>query len=429
MFKFRLSHVGHRGNRSGMAYIGGLTAEGDIDPYSETLGRVIIVGENSQTSSDNCVIATLDAETGSMSHRAIPCPVPALRLSTATRVGEWVFVFGGNPGSVDTLYRFDIATEKWTQVQKRGVWPKGRWGQGAFSLGGKLFIAAGCDGSKISSAWVFDPQGETWTQLPDYPVGLQRPAVCTVGDRVHLIGGSAPTTHCTYSEAGGWHKEADLPFRVYGAGAVAVGSNIHVMGGNGHSNQVHVYDTVTKRWEESGTLPVSFSYGSACYTTPSSVIIHSEKQLIIGESEELKQKPERERLAQEERDRVAAQLAEAERQRVYQEQVSLLHSLVTDLGCDVEGVASLTPEECRHHILCTVAAREVDRRKTELCPRFSAFDPSSLPPLRTLISDAKAFDADALSTALANLSEYLPLAERIDPQVLSLTPLSLSVLP
>ncbi|GCA62797.1 hypothetical protein KIPB_005869, partial [Kipferlia bialata] len=113
--QYRTVDVGHKASgRCAMAYIGPLNKKGRIpgklkpgEKYS-----VLIVGKNEQNSSNHCVIVTLDPANQSFETEVVQCPISTkIKYTPATRVGDSVYVFGGDTVSnLDTLYAYTIGT-------------------------------------------------------------------------------------------------------------------------------------------------------------------------------------------------------------------------------------------------------------------------------------------------------------------------------
>ncbi|GIQ90938.1 hypothetical protein KIPB_013944, partial [Kipferlia bialata] len=140
-----------------------------------------------------------------------------------------------------------------------------------FNLGDKLHVVGGYvtyvgdallpdmpARAVVKDHWTFDPETETWTQLPDAPCLLRLSSAVVAGNTAHFIGNEIEPNermHLTYTEEGGWEREADMEFKVNSAGTVCVGTDIHVMGGVSHNSRVHVYDTLTKKWRQTRDMP------------------------------------------------------------------------------------------------------------------------------------------------------------------------------
>lgn len=66
-----------------------------------------------------------------------------------------------------TVESYDISTNKWTTMQPMKV-PRGRFN--AAVINNKVYAVGGCDGQKeLSSAEYWDPESNSWKQLPNLP--------------------------------------------------------------------------------------------------------------------------------------------------------------------------------------------------------------------------------------------------------------------
>ncbi|GIQ90644.1 hypothetical protein KIPB_013515, partial [Kipferlia bialata] len=300
----------------------------------------------------------------------------------------------------------------WRQIQQRGKWPGVRHGPSAWALGGRLYIAGGHNGSSYSTdCWCFCPDTETWTQQASAPSQIGYSSTVVVGDTAHVLCGSpARTTHLTFTVSQGWHTEGTIPFNCYASGAVCVGTDIHVMGGQGHDTNVHVYDTQSKGWRQTGDLPVSTGYSRACYISPDTVLLHHEGQTVVGEDQ--RQKREAQAEAEREREAEAERQREADAERERQTTVSQLVALGVSTEDIPSGPISLVqylPQAFAAIAACTCNSKA-----------FDAFTPDALPALQSLIDRARSFDLSALSTHILCLKRYVPVARGLSPSLRAL---------
>jgi N-acetylneuraminic acid mutarotase len=136
---------------------------------------------------------------------------------------------------------------------------------GVAVVNGKIHVISGYrpSGSYSYSQEIYDPQTDTW-QLLLGNVETPRADFVTLNysDTIYTIGGySAGETilnlnHVYDPENGTWdtENETPLPTPVRGAGGVILNGKIFVMGGyrgknDGNTNQVQIYDPVTKLWD------------------------------------------------------------------------------------------------------------------------------------------------------------------------------------
>ncbi|GIQ81410.1 hypothetical protein KIPB_002364 [Kipferlia bialata] len=206
--------------------------------------------------------------------------------ATATRIGDYVFVFGGRTkkhGTLNTLFRYTIQSKEWISLSS-GQRPKQRMNHSAFTLGGMLYVAGGYSSKRspaLRDCWEFNPDTSVWRRVSDAPVGFESACVVTVGDAAHVMGGVCQDMHLTF-DGTSWSQETPLPFKAHASAAVCLGTDIHVMGGTHHGRQVHMYNTQTREWWKGDPLPVPFDSGSACVLNDSTVYVVSERSLMVG---------------------------------------------------------------------------------------------------------------------------------------------------
>jgi hypothetical protein len=101
-------------------------------------------------------------------------PSPAARedhtltLEPGARAG-WLFGGRAQSSSFDDLWRYDLATDTWSEVQPEGAKPAGRFGHtGTWVDGVGLVVWSGQRGSEFfNDLWAYDPATNRWQTLPD----------------------------------------------------------------------------------------------------------------------------------------------------------------------------------------------------------------------------------------------------------------------
>ncbi|GIQ84432.1 hypothetical protein KIPB_005919 [Kipferlia bialata] len=289
-------YLEYRAGPSGHASSGDVTS-GIVDiSYDGPDGEVVqalVVGRNRQGTKSACVIYTLDPVSGDIESTDIPFPGhKALCNTPLTRVQNTVYMFGGYiPGDrakrLNTLYSFDIPTREWTVIPVKGEWPGVRSSHVAFSLSTNTFtIAGGYLKSPLRDVWRYDTETQRFEQLPDLPLPLCRATavVHAPSSTVHIIGGGdkCEQTHLTYSNQGEWNIIADLPFAANSSAVTTLGDCVYVMGGQNHLDKVHVYHVQERLWRELRSLPIGFTRGTACVLGQRAVLVHSQRDLIVG---------------------------------------------------------------------------------------------------------------------------------------------------
>ncbi|GIQ81734.1 hypothetical protein KIPB_002742 [Kipferlia bialata] len=283
--------IGHRPciatDEFGMAYTGPLARDG-VSPSDGAEGSIMLSGKNSldDYKAETCLMLT-QAEGGGISYEPIPCPLDTRDRDSlsATRVGDTVYLFGPwVQGRPNTLRAYSIRDKTWRRIRKKGgtPWPAPRRCHSSFCLGGKLYIVGGFDDdfNTHKDMFVFDPKTEVFTELKN-PVSVACAAAVVVGKTAHLIGGQN-NRHLVYTEKGGIRQLRKMNFEVSSAGAVSVGTNIYLMGGDAHGKQVRVYDTLTKRWSRLADLPIPLWSCRACLISSHTVLLHDYHGTLLG---------------------------------------------------------------------------------------------------------------------------------------------------
>lgn len=170
---------------------------------------------------------------------------------------------------------------------KQAVWPSpsrhvaGPWREqaaldtprddfGTVVVGDRVWVVGGMTGErahKLASVEVYDPHTDSWSAGPQLPVGRSSVGAARVGDVVYAIGGTAESDdHVTVSavttaldtRTNRWTRLPPMPTPRYELAAVAVGSRIYAIGGDGGDGPVRtveVYDTRTRTWSPGPPLP------------------------------------------------------------------------------------------------------------------------------------------------------------------------------
>jgi N-acetylneuraminic acid mutarotase len=132
---------------------------------------------------------------------------------SATAIGTNMFIFGGRSDLTggqgwqvnmgpdyysNKVCYFDTTTYTWHNPNIQPNLPSGRRSHSALNLDGKLLIFGGYNGrtkEHKNDIWLLDPETWTWKQVKTYckgPNPRRRQALCRVGDRIFLFGGTSP---------------------------------------------------------------------------------------------------------------------------------------------------------------------------------------------------------------------------------------------
>ncbi|GIQ85032.1 hypothetical protein KIPB_006642 [Kipferlia bialata] len=380
-------------SKAALVYIGPQDKDGRPMPETGTgpgqKWEALVIGYNASNGNQPCMILRMDPTGNTINSRVIGhgSNSTGCEYHTATRVGDCVYVFGGNAHNTQ-LSCYTIATETWHVVPNNGSWPNGRNQHCAFCLAGKLYIAGGGN----NDTWAFDPSTQTWQNMGHgFPSGYQtnNSSTVVVGNTVHLLGDSngyrSYYMHCTYTQAGGWVNETNTPFQLHSGAAVLVGDDILVMGGYYHANQMHMYHTQSKTWVQlPQTLPASNT--NMCYGTfvnPSTILLHTYSGFVVVQDPAWQQEYER-------------------RTRILE-----ILPLLEQLG------QPLTPDSSVEDAVITLAKVLVEMSEKSkkgpeeetLLKAFTDYSPDSRNALRGIIEGVEAFDIEELTTHLSHLAE------------------------
>jgi len=132
---------------------------------------------------------------------------------TATAIGDRMYIYGGRSEGVgnwagmngtevysNKLSYLDTSTRTWHTPPFKGPVPKGRRSHSALELDGRLMIFGGYNGRSdehMNDMWFFDPDTGEWEQARPYgrgPIPRRRQAMCLVGTRIYLFGGTSKYT-------------------------------------------------------------------------------------------------------------------------------------------------------------------------------------------------------------------------------------------
>jgi len=104
-----------------------------------------------------------------------------------------IYVAGGYNGSggISTLHIYDIASNTWTTGAPL---PQALYLPGFGVINGKLYIAAGSNGSELNTLYVYDIASNTWTTGAVVPTAVTAPGSAVYQGKLYLFGGGFPTT-------------------------------------------------------------------------------------------------------------------------------------------------------------------------------------------------------------------------------------------
>lgn len=197
--------------------------------------------------------------------------VPDRNAHASAVVGSCIYMFGGRQGinmgenSLADLYKLDTDTGAWSEVSMAGDVPQARSYHSMVPIGTLLYVFGGCthEGGRSNELHEFDTDTGVWRKLPTFDVILGRGGAgfVAVGKKLYVVGGfTGKEMGDVYefdTEINEWKQietSPSLPPRSV-FGIVALATKIFVLGGEvdpsemGHQgagqfcNEVWVLDT------------------------------------------------------------------------------------------------------------------------------------------------------------------------------------------
>ncbi|MDD3538824.1 MAG: kelch repeat-containing protein [Atribacterota bacterium] len=208
-----------------------------------------------------------------------------------------LFIFGGENWEepVPTEY-YDFNTSEWGKYNIES-WPPAGENSAAVTVNDNIFCFAGENESGSNKkAFIFDIKQGTWEELPgEASMGHVDGAAAVIGDKVYLIGGeddSLSNEGFDYAKAvdiydtktNRWELGPECPLPRQDTWAVAVGTKIYLLGGQGGNetdaptDSVLILDTETNKWSEGPTLPYPWE-------NPRAAVVNGKIYVMSGKGE------------------------------------------------------------------------------------------------------------------------------------------------
>ena len=184
-----------------------------------------------------------------------PLPEALDHPAAAVLLGQLYVAGGFSAGRARaTVYRF--AQDHWEQVASV------HHPRAAFALvplGGRLYALGGRNSGMASVAIseVYDPGMGTWSDLPALPAPRHHVAGFAYQAMACVAGGKFPYTarvDCFDPASVTWHRLPDLPAATSGAGAVMLGGNLVVVGGEGNAVVPWLFSLIGAAWQRQSML-------------------------------------------------------------------------------------------------------------------------------------------------------------------------------
>lgn len=202
-----------------------------------------------------------------------PLPIPRTEMAWAAEYKGRMHLVGGYAEQrVDKNYHhaYDPATDRWEEL---AVHPRGSNHVGVATHGDRLYAFGGFieqNRTPHDGAFAFD--GTKWHALRRLPEACGAISCMALGDNIHLIGGAIGSDnrrsidwHIVYdTKADRYSRRQPMPVGRDHTGIVAVNGLVHIIGGridsfHTNSNLHHSYDPKTDQWTFRAPIPTARS--------------------------------------------------------------------------------------------------------------------------------------------------------------------------
>lgn len=167
----------------------------------------------------------------------------------------------------DAFYVYDVEAETW---QDAAPLPIGLHHVGLAALDGKIYLAGGYSAESgwnvdVVSAWVYDPEADTWESIVDMPTARAGHEMVALDDKIYVVGGLGPepTPLLVYDpQTDAWETLADMLQPSDHLATAVLDGKIYAIGGrwsDGNMHTVQRYDPETGSWELLAELPTARS--------------------------------------------------------------------------------------------------------------------------------------------------------------------------
>ncbi len=187
-----------------------------------------------------------------------------------------VYAIGGMLGwdeAVTATERYDACSKSWTPAAPL---PQPRGYVQAAELNGKLYVVGGVDRvisgtyQVHNETWVYDPVGNAWSQAANYPQALGGVALAVVNSRLYAFGGfdehgpnggDVASAYVYNPDNNTWLARTPIISGTRSlAGAVRLNDKIYLIGGTSAtgpmaSTAVNVYNLASNSWSNAAPLP------------------------------------------------------------------------------------------------------------------------------------------------------------------------------
>jgi len=234
--------------------------------------------------------------------------VEAIRMGLEANFGRYkawctvaenkLFIFGGDNYEEPTpAEAYDFKTGEW-RIYDVESWPPAGENSAVVTVNDKIFCAGGVNEDGYNKKiYVFDIESGKWEDLPgEASMGHGDGAAAVVGDKIYLIAGEDEEHYACQgfdyvkevdiydTKTNSWEAGPECPLPRQDTFAVAVGTDIYLLGGQGGNeidagtSSVLVLDTENNEWREGPSLPYDWEH-------PRAAVVDDKIYVMTGKGE------------------------------------------------------------------------------------------------------------------------------------------------
>jgi outer membrane protein assembly factor BamB len=248
---------------------------------------VTVVGGLTASQGSSSTIFELNTVTG------VSSPVGRLSAGTHDAAGaqlgtQDLLLGGGTPTTVATVESFSAPGTGQAIGSSIGSLPQPRSDASAVTIGPKVYVVGGYDGTSPDASVVSTADGMHFKTVSTLPIPVRYPAVAALGNKIYVFGGESvggpasgalvDTIQSVDTKSGKAVVVGHLPRPLAGASSVLLGGNVYVAGGvttptgaTAGAGQppttqpvadIWAFDAATGGMLRAGTLPEAVAYGA-----------------------------------------------------------------------------------------------------------------------------------------------------------------------
>ena len=211
----------------------------------------------------------------------------AVHDSAGVRVGNNILVIGGGGPSENGTADVQLVSPD-GQTSVVGKMPQPRSDHVAATVGGKVYVLGGYDGTNIVGAVVATTDGISFANVGSLPVPVRYPAVAVLRKAIYLFGGVANTNGTDTAAiqrldttTGHVDIVGQLPTTLSHASAVVLDNNAYLLGG--YINSVQLSDQIL-RFESSTGAVTPAGHLQEPNSDAAAVVVNGVGYLVGGKS-------------------------------------------------------------------------------------------------------------------------------------------------